>query len=78
MMSGNRTEEQVIEFKSLFSYFGESGGDPIQPNELNVVMRAFGQNPTDAELYEINEIIEKDGNPQITFPYFLSLMSLKM
>ena len=46
-MSGNRTEEQVQEFKGLFDYFGEHGEDIIEISQLNEVMRAFGQNPTE-------------------------------
>uniref|UniRef100_A0A7S3FYP0 Calmodulin n=1 Tax=Strombidium rassoulzadegani TaxID=1082188 RepID=A0A7S3FYP0_9SPIT len=78
MMSGNLTDEQVHEFKGVFAYFGLTGDTPIDKKEINIVMRSLGQNPTDQELQEIMEIIERDGNPPITFPYFLSLLAAKM
>ena len=41
-------------------------------------MRSMGQSPTEAEMKEIMNIIDRDGNPPITFPYFLSLVAIKM
>ena len=77
-MSGNLTDEQVQEFKGVFSYFGECGETPIQKKDINVVMRSLGQNPSDGDMRQIMEVIERDGDPPITFPYFLSLMAAKM
>ena len=46
-------------------------------------MRALGQNPSNDDMENIHEIIENDTitlghEPDITFPYFLSLMAEKM
>lgn len=41
-------------------------------------MRSLGQNPTEAELQEMINEVDTDGNGIIDFPEFLSLMAKKM
>merc|ERR1712227_1023879 len=41
-------------------------------------MRSLGQNPTEAELQDMINEVDADGNGTIDFPEFLSLMSRKM
>ena len=41
-------------------------------------MRAFGQNATEAELQDMINEVDADGNGTIDFPEFLSLMARKM
>ena len=77
-MSGNLTDEQVTEFKGSFSFFGSTGEDAIEKEDINKVMRSLGLKPSEEDISEMLFVIEQDGNPQITFPYFLSLMADKM
>lgn len=42
------------------------------------MMRSLGQNPTEAELQEMINEVDTDGNGIIDFPEFLSLMAKKM
>merc|ERR1712190_159161 len=42
------------------------------------VMRSLGQNPTEAELQDMINEVDADGNGTIDFPEFLSLMARKM
>merc|ERR1712242_498315 len=56
---------------------GTDGEGGITAKELGAVKRAFGENPTEAELQEnINEV-DTDGNGVINFTEFLELMERK-
>ena len=46
--------------------------------ELGTVMRSLGQNPTEAELQDMINEVDADGNGTIDFPEFLMLMARKM
>lgn len=50
----------------------------ITSKELGVVMRSLGQNPTEAELQEMIKEVDANGNGNIDFQEFLSLMEKKM
>eukprot|EP00976_Prorocentrum_cordatum_P032308 656961-Prorocentrum_minimum.AAC.2 len=50
----------------------------ITTKELGTVMRSLGQNPTEAELQDMINEVDADGNGTIDFPEFLSLMAKKM
>ncbi len=41
-------------------------------------MRSLGQNPTEAELQDMINEVDADGNGTIDFPEFLALMARKM
>merc|ERR1712160_124268 len=72
------TEEQIAEFKEAFSLFDKDGDGTITTKELGTVMRSLGQNPTEAELQDMINEVDADGNGTIDFPGFLSLMARKM
>uniref|UniRef100_M1E148 Calmodulin-3 n=2 Tax=Solanum tuberosum TaxID=4113 RepID=M1E148_SOLTU len=50
----------------------------ITTKELGTVMRSLGQNPTEAELQDMINEVDADGNGTIDFPEFLNLMAQKM
>merc|ERR1712167_440585 len=54
------------------------GDGTITTKELGTVMRSLGQNPTEAELQDMINEVDADGNGTIDFPDFLSLMARKM
>ena len=72
------TEEQIAEFKEAFSLFDKDGDGTITTKELGTVMRSLGQNPTEAELQDMINEVDADGNGTIDFLEFLSLMARKM
>jgi len=50
----------------------------IRTKDLGTVMRSLGQNPTDAELTDMVNEVDADGNGILDFPEFLSLQARKM
>merc|ERR1712107_736095 len=50
----------------------------ITTNNLGTLMRSLGQSPTDAELQDMINEVDADGNGTIDFPEFLSLQARKM
>merc|ERR1712224_329284 len=78
IMADQLTEEQIAEFKEAFSLFDKDGDGTITTKELGTVMRSLGQNPTEAELQDMVNEVDADGNGSIDFPEFLSLQARKM
>ena len=46
----NLPEEQMEEYREIFSFFDRDGGGTITSVELGQVMRTFGWNPTEGDL----------------------------
>uniref|UniRef100_A0A2C9LU79 EF-hand domain-containing protein n=1 Tax=Biomphalaria glabrata TaxID=6526 RepID=A0A2C9LU79_BIOGL len=55
------TEETIAEFKEAFSLFDKDGDGTITTKELGTVMRSLGQNPTEAELQDMINEVDADG-----------------
>uniref|UniRef100_A0AAY4B183 EF-hand domain-containing protein n=1 Tax=Denticeps clupeoides TaxID=299321 RepID=A0AAY4B183_9TELE len=60
------TEEQIAEFKEAFSLFDKDGDGTITTKELGTVMRSLGQNPTEAELQDMINEVDADGECKLT------------
>ena len=54
------------------------GDGTVTTIELGTVMRSLGQNPTEAELKDMINEVDADGNGTIDFPEFLTMMARKM
>jgi len=76
-MTDQLSEEQIAEFKEAFSLFDKDGDGTINTEELGNTMRSLGQNPTEAELQDMVDEIDADGNGAIDFPEFLTMMAHK-
>jgi len=72
------TEEQRSEFKEAFGLFDKNGDGAIDAKELGALMKKLGLTPTDAELQDMINEIDYDGNGTIDFDEFLSLIGKKM
>jgi len=70
-------QETLEEYKEAFNLFDRNGDGSITTGELGTVMRALGQNPTEAELADMINSIDTDGNGVITFIEFVKLMVSK-
>merc|ERR1712241_797492 len=71
----NLSEEKLLEYKDIFSFFDRDGGGFISSLELGQVMRTFGWSPTESELQELISEIDQDGNGEISFNEFVWLMT---
>ncbi|XP_074062985.1 calmodulin-alpha-like [Macrotis lagotis] len=77
-MADQLTEEQIAEFKEAFSLFDKDGDGTITTKELGNIMRSLGRNPTEAELQDMINEVDADGNGTTDFPEFLTMMARKM
>ncbi|KAG1874969.1 calmodulin, partial [Suillus subluteus] len=66
------------EFKEAFALFDIDGDGSITTKELGTVMRSIGQNPTEAELQDMINEVDADGNGTLDFTEFLTMMARKM
>lgn len=53
------------EFKEAFSLFDKDGDGTITTKELGTVMRSLGQNPTEAELQDMINEVDADGEDTV-------------
>ena len=72
------TEETIKEFREAFAIFDKNNDGSISAQELGEVMRSMGQTPTDAELQQMINEVDADGNGTIDFAEFVTLMARKM
>jgi len=77
-ISKQLTDDQIAEFKEAFALFDKDSDGCITTRELGTVMRSLGQNPTEAELQDMIHEVDADGNGDIDFHEFLSMMARKM
>ena len=77
-MADQLTEEQTAEFKEAFSLFDKDGDGTITTKELGTVTRSLGQNPTEAELQDMINEVDADGNGTTDFPEFFTMMARKI
>ncbi|OIV95493.1 hypothetical protein TanjilG_26756 [Lupinus angustifolius] len=77
-MADQLSHDQITEFKEAFSLFDKDGDGYITTKELGTIMRTLGQNPTEAELQDMINEVDADGNSTINFPEFLHLMVRQM
>ncbi|XP_067682358.1 calmodulin-like [Haliotis asinina] len=77
-MVENFTDEQISEFKQCFAHMDKDGDGMITTKELGIVMRSLGQNPTEAELQDMINEVDADGNGTIDFDEFLTMMCRRL
>ena len=77
-MAHQLTEEQIAEFEKAFMPFDKDGNGILTKAELGIVMRSLGQNPPEAELQELMNKFDANGNGAIDFHEFLTMMAQKM
>ena len=73
-----KLEGQLAEFKKAFFLFDKVGDGTITTKELGSLLKAVGQNPTDAALQDMIVEVDNEGHGAIDFPEFMSLIARKL
>jgi len=61
------------------AFLREARGDgSVDSSQVSSIMRAIGQNPSEAEIQDMVNQVDKDGTGSIDFPEFLMMMALKV
>jgi len=66
------SEDQIIEFQEAFQLFDNRGDGKISVSQLGDVLRALGQNPTEAEVKKCCSQLKPDD--RIGFDVFLPIL----
>lgn len=69
-------ETQVQEFQEIFAIFDNRGDGQIPVKMVGDVLRAMGQNPTEADITRCIESLDQDG--RISFDVFLPILQTVM
>ena len=64
------SDEQVGEFREAFALFDKDGDLTISADELGTVMRSLGQKPTPAEVRQMIDDVDENGDGTIDFDEF--------
>ena len=78
MSSDSLTEDKINEFKEALEIFDKNKDGYITTKELGDIMKNLGQTPSEAELQDIINEVDIDGNGTIDFKEFQGLMARKM
>lgn len=73
--SAKLSPDQIREIKEAFHVFDNNGDGCITATELKKLVTSLGYNITEAELMDMMNQIDSDGNGAIDFPEFLTLMT---
>lgn len=74
-MTQQFTEEELAEYKEAFDLFDKDRDGAITTQELNDVMTALGQSPTEEDLKKMLQEVDTDGNGIIDLNEFLNLIT---
>ena len=71
------TEEQLSEYKDFFSLFDKTGENRIAYFEVGECLRAFGENPTNAEVLKVlnNPTQDQMNSKFVSFDEFLPMLA---
>lgn len=68
------TDAQIGQYRQAFKMFDKNKDEKISSQELGMVMRELGFDPTEDELKDMIGNADADGSGSIEFPEFLNLM----
>ena len=72
------SDEKISELNEAFKIFDKDKDGYITTKELGDIMKGLGQNPSEAELQNLVNEVDIEGNGTIDFKEFLGLMEKKM
>ncbi|XP_065064939.1 calmodulin-alpha-like [Rhopilema esculentum] len=71
---GKLSEEQLREFYDAFCVFDKKHKGHIGNNDIKLLMRSLGFNPTETEVENLCMKVDYDGNGKVDFNEFIDLM----
>ncbi|AEC09928.1 Calmodulin-like protein 12 [Arabidopsis thaliana] len=74
-MADKLTDDQITEYRESFRLFDKNGDGSITKKELGTMMRSIGEKPTKADLQDLMNEADLDGDGTIDFPEFLCVMA---
>lgn len=77
-MADKLTEEQISEFKEVFTMFQKDGDGTILSSDLGDAMRALYQHPTESQLSEVVQEVENGHGGKVDFPEFIEILVKNM
>eukprot|EP00088_Acartia_fossae_P032148 TRINITY_DN32955_c0_g2_i1.p1 TRINITY_DN32955_c0_g2~~TRINITY_DN32955_c0_g2_i1.p1 ORF type:complete len:161 (+),score=43.34 TRINITY_DN32955_c0_g2_i1:33-485(+) len=77
MAADNLSCEMIGQFQDAFVKFDSDADGVVNGIEVAQIMRYLGQNPSEAEIQDMVNTVDKDGTGNIDFPEFLMMMTLK-
>ncbi|KAH3848094.1 neo-calmodulin-like [Dreissena polymorpha] len=77
-MGEQLTDDELLDCKRAFGLYDRDGDGYISSRELGAVMRYMGYTPTDNELTDMLNEVDSEGQGEITFPDFTSIMAKKL
>ena len=66
--------EELEEWRTIFNLFDVDGDQSITHEELGIVLRSMGQNPSEKELVDMIGEMDEDGSGTVDFEEFVILM----
>ena len=75
IMAVKLTNEQMSEFKRAFSFLDKDGDGFITSTELEAGIRSLSLDLTEADLRNIMDVVDADGNGSVDFREFLVTMT---
>jgi Ca2+-binding EF-hand superfamily protein len=71
------TPEQVGTLRKYFDAFDEAKEDFIMADQLGPMLRHLGDDPRPAELQDLTQMVDEDGNGVIDFDEFITLVAIR-
>ena len=76
-MTNQVSAKQQAEYKQTFDMFDVDQSGRISSAELGKVMEQLGQHPSEAELHAMVSEVDADGDGEINFEEFLTMLAKK-
>merc|ERR1719347_2550162 len=70
--------EQIAMFQDAFNLFDSDADGAVNVREVGMILKAVGQNPSEAEIQDMVMAVDKDGTGSVVFPEFLMMMAHKI